>query len=353
MLACVRDTSLPEVVAAGKYVDYGTWADTTAVCMDDRLAAWDRYIEQTSAFLGTEPPMRRILYTWVPEGQQEDSTWPCRPYGVGGCARPHDSEYQSLIFAGRAEMLHELVHAVETPAFGKAHKVFAEGMADYLSEFAPTYGQDDFPAAFVDLVERDFQGGGDYDVAMHFVGALLERDGRGKYQTYRALVPVRGKYADFAAAYAQVYGEDLSEALAAMDEPSQGQGPWLCDGIVGAPIQIDGSDAPVLLAGECGDGDFFNPGAEEGERGASKIFMLDVAVSGTYEMTLHGAGAPAMPYSFVITSCPGTNANIVAAAAEQAVIATLWAGPQSLQVWYPGGLEGAATLDMSLLAPLP
>ena len=346
--ACVRDTQLPEVVAASKYIDYGTWADTTAVCMDDRLAAWDRYIEQTSAFLGTDPPARQIRYTWVPEGQQDDSTWPCRPLGVGGCTRLAGTQ----VFAGKAEMLHELVHAVEAQAFERAHKVFSEGMAEYLSEFAPNWGGSGFPAAFVEMVDRDRLTGGDYDTAMHFVGSLLERDSREKYQAYRALVPPNGKFADFAAAYAQAYGEDLSEALAAMDGSTQRQGLWLCDGSVGARIEIDGSKA-LLLAGECGDGDFFNPGTEEGELGASKIFMLDVTVSGDYELTLRGAGAPSMPYSFRITSCPGTNPGSESVPSDIAWPLKLWEGSYRVQVWYPGGLEGAAMLDVRLLDPLP
>jgi len=354
LAGCGGDLDLPPLVASSKYVDYGTWTDTTAVCMDDKLAVWDRYIEQTSAFLGIDPPTRRIRYSWVPESEQHDVTWPCSPSGVGGCAYPADSEYQSFVFAGRAEMLHEFVHAVEIPAFGRAHKVFSEGMAEYLSEGDPPWGvKIDFPTQFVDMVERDRLIDDDYRVAMHFVGSLLERDGSEEYLVYRALVPRDGKFAEFAAAYAQVYGEDLFEALAAMGEPIEGQGPWLCDGSVGPRIEIDGSGAPLLLAGECGDGDFFNPGADEGERSASKVFMLDVAVSGKYEMTLRGAGAPAMPYSFVITNCPGTNQGTTTGSAERPSIATLWAGSHRLQVWYPGGLEGAATLDVRLLAPLP
>lgn len=349
VLACERDVRLPEVVAASKYIDYGTWADTTAVCMDDRLAAWDRYIEQTSAFLGADPPARRIRYTWAPEGQRDDSTWPCRPHW-GGCTRPVDSEYQGQVFAGKAEMFHELVHAVEMPASGRAHKVFEEGMAEYLSEFAPNWGGRDFPARFVEMVDRDELTGRDYYTAMHFVGSLLERDSLEKYQEYRALVPRHGRFADFAAAYTQVYGEDLSEALAAMEADTQGQGPSLCDRSVGARIEIDGSKA-LLLAGECGDGDFFNPGTEEGELGASKIFMLDVTVGGDYELTLRGAGGPSMPYSFVITSCPGTNPGSESFPADIALPLTLWEGSYRLQVWYPGPLEGAATLDVRLVSP--
>lgn len=353
VLACEIDTRVPDVVAASKYIDYGTWADTTAVCMDDKLAVWDRYVEQTSAFLGTAPPARRIRYTWVPEDQQDESTWPCNPRGVAGCTRPADSEYQSQVFAGKAEMLHELVHAVETPAFGKAHKVFGEGMAEYLSESAPTVGAAlDFSAAFVDMVNRDRLDGDDYPVAMHFVGSLLERDSREKYQAFRALVPLAGKFADFAAAYDQVYGEDLSEALAAMSGPIKGQGLWLCDGSIGARIMIDGSKT-LLLAGECGDGDFFNPGVQEGELGASKVFMLDVSVTGYYEMTLSGAGAPSMPYSLLITSCSGTPQENTSASSEQVNAAALWeGGSYRLQVWYPGGLlEGTATLELKYGGP--
>ena len=348
VLACEVDTRLPEVVASSKYIDYGTWADTTAVCMDDRLAVWDRYIEQTSAFLGTDPPARRIRYTWVPEDLQDESTWPCGPFEVGGCTRIADNK----VFVGRAEILHELVHAVETPAFGRAHKVFGEGMAEYLSEVAPTLGTAlDFSAAFVDMVDSDRMTGEDYPLAMHFVGSLLERDGSEKYQAFRALVPTDGKFADFAVAYDQVYGEDLSAALAAMSGPIRGQGPWLCDGSIGARIAIDGSRT-LLLAGECGDGDFFNPGSAEGELGASKVFMLDVTVSGYYEMTLRGAGAPSMPYSLQITSCPGTNLEDTSASSEQVMTAALWeGGSYRLQVWYPGGSEGAATLELKFGGP--
>lgn len=354
VLGCEIPTRLPEVVAASKYIDYATWADTTTLCMDDRLAVWDRYIEQTSAFLGTDPPAGRIRYTWVPEAQQDESTWPCSLSGVGGCTRLADSEYQSQVFAGKAEMLHELVHAVETPAFGRAHKVFGEGMAEYLSEFAPTVGTAlDFSAAFIDMVDRDRLTGDDYPIAMHFVGSLLERDGREKYQAFRALVRTDGKFGDFVAAYEQVYGEDLSAALAAMSGPLKGQGPWLCDGSIGPRITIDGSKT-LLLAGECGDGEFFNPGTAEGELGASKVFMLDVAVSGYYEMTLRGSGAPSMPYPLRITSCPGTPPENTSASTEQNNAAALWeGGSYRLQVWYPGGREGAAMLELKYGGPLP
>jgi hypothetical protein len=227
--------------------------------------------------------------------------------------------------------------------------VFEEGMAEYLSEFAPNWGGD-FPARFVEMVDRDQLTGRDYYTAMHFVGSLLERDSLEKYQEYRARVPRHGRFADFAAAYTQVYGEDLSEALAAMEAYTQGQGPSLCDRSVGARIEIDGSKA-LLLAGECGDGDFFNPGTEEGELGASKIFMLDVTVGGDYELTLRGAGEPSMLYSFVITSCPGTNPGRESVPADIVWPLTLWEGSYRLQVWYPGALEGAATLDVRLVSP--
>lgn len=185
---------------------------------------------------------------------------------------------------------------------------------------------------------------------MHFVGSLLERDSREKYQAYRALVPRDGKFADFAAAYAQAYGEDLSEALAEMDGSTQDQGPWLCDGIVGAPMVIDGSTA-LLLAGECGDGDFFNPGTEEGELGASKVFMLDVMVGGDYELMLRGAGAPSMPYSLVITSCPGIFPSRYSGPSNIPWQQELWEGSYRVQVWYPGALEGAARLEVRLVHP--
>jgi hypothetical protein len=58
-----------------------------------------------------------------------------------------------------------------------------------------------------------------------------------------------------------------------------------------------------------------------------------------------------MPYSFVITSCPGTNPGSESVPADIVWPLTLWEGSYRLQVWYPGALEDAATLDVRLVSP--
>jgi hypothetical protein len=202
VLACGDEDGIlrPEVVAASKFIDYGTWSDTTSVCMDDRLARLDRYIEETSSFLGIDPPAQRLSYVWVPEGQQHDDTWPCS--NAGGCVRRGDAEYQSIAYVARDEVVfHELAHAVEIPAFGGSHWVFREGIAEYLSKPRSIRGATGgFPAEIAEMLARDQGSFHDYRLAMHFVGSLIERDGLEKYLEYRALVPFDGDLADFARA---------------------------------------------------------------------------------------------------------------------------------------------------------
>ena len=79
LLACAGETEweLPEILASSKYIDYGTWADTSAVCMDAKLRQWDRFIEQTAEFLGVAPPAEQIRYTWVPKQFDAPGRWGC------------------------------------------------------------------------------------------------------------------------------------------------------------------------------------------------------------------------------------------------------------------------------------
>lgn len=342
---------LPPVVASSKYIDYGAWADTSVTCMDDRLAVWDRFVEDVSAYLEVAPPARRIRYTWVPEAERDEGTWPCQA-GAAGCARVVDGgEYQSIVSAGSVEMLHELVHAVETPAFGRAHRIFEEGMAEYLSERrGARKTTTEFRQRFAEVLEHGPMYS-DYSISLHFVGSLLEQDGLGKYREFRALVPRDGVMADFAAAYAEVYGGELDATLAEMATTEiETRGPGLCDA-PGEPLAwpTEVGTTEVVVRGECGDGSFFHPGWAEGEPGGSKLFSIDPEFLGEaiYFVALPDEDVVARTEG---VNCPGTPTSSMSAGSGQQGMWVMYPGEHRAQVWFPPRPEtdGKVTLEVIL-----
>jgi len=65
LTAGCQDVVLPPLVASGKYIDYHTNADASAVCMGDFLAREDRYVEKIADLLGVEV-QAGIQFVWNP-----------------------------------------------------------------------------------------------------------------------------------------------------------------------------------------------------------------------------------------------------------------------------------------------
>lgn len=333
---CAEDgIELPEVVAHSKYVDYGAWADVSDTCMTARLRRWDEYIERVAGNLGVDVPARRIVYTWVPEAEVSAETWPCAG-NAGGCANYDAKTELAIVFTQSVEKLHELVHAVEGP-LGPAHPVFEEGMAEYLSEMDPTDAAlRDFAAEFKAMLDRPpGEVSGYYRRSMHFVGSLIQRDGMTKYKDYRGRVPEDGGVAEFAGAYAEVYGGDFEAALAEMARaPIQGR--WIaseCEGDAMSPAWSSPAVLEATLAGECGDGGLFGGGLAAGEPAYSKYFTLDILTSGYYALTVEGADGEASDAVVTMRNCPGVRWFDQALTAETGTI-MVWQGRHQVRVDY-------------------
>lgn len=80
-LACAREEELPftvpEAAEASTYIEYGTWADDTSVCMGPALARLDDHVEATAEFMNVALPTSKIRYTWVPPPLADEDTWFC------------------------------------------------------------------------------------------------------------------------------------------------------------------------------------------------------------------------------------------------------------------------------------
>jgi hypothetical protein len=278
------DVELPEIVASSRYVDYGAWADVSNVCMDDRLALWDGYLEDVAGYLGVELPAEKIRYSWVPEGDLKPERWPCVDTAEGCAFGDRGDPRMRYVATRRLEHLHELVHSVELAALGKAHPVLQEGMAEYLSGGGvATAALDDFAADLIEILERDrrldYYG---YSKAMHFVGSIVEKHGIEQYLVFRSRAPADGGAAPFAAAYEEVFGESFEGALDEMSQsPVLGRWqPWGCgDGYESLPWPTsEGGTLEVTIGGACGDAGFYGGGFMAGEPGFSKHFTLDLEV---------------------------------------------------------------------------
>lgn len=357
LLACGHEETappwpLPRVVAAGEYIEYGTWADDTSVCMGDVLARMDRHIESTAEFLGVEPPATKIRYTWVPASLKAADTWACDDpeFFLLGCYLRHEED--SYVFADTFDNTHELVHAVDISANGTAHRVFKEGIAEYLGQPYNTTGMiEDFPTRFHVMVDRG--GRPDYVLSLHFVGSIIERDGIEKYKELRATVPFGAGFADFAAAYLAVYGQDLDEALAEMTTPiyTRTKAPPFCQG---EPVSwVGGPGLEVKLRGACGDGFFFGGGLVDGQPGFYKAFTIDVPAKGLYEMTLTGPADTLDQIAGYMVSCPGVEAGTVTSIRGSSSKGILHPGRHRIGVNFPHAPEPAGELTLTLRYEAP
>jgi len=349
---------LPEIVASSQYIDYATWADTAAVCMDAKLEKWDQYIEQSAGFLGVAPPDEKTRYVWVPRRSEEPERWGCSET-ASGCYAVSDS----LIFVRYPEMLHELAHAVEISALGRAHNILEEGMAELLSETMHAFfALDDFPEMFRDVVESGerLAGPEEYGLAMHFVGSVVRRHGMVKYREFREVLPHDGRVPEFAAAYEAVFGEDFVEAVEAMNaQPVTGL--QITPGCVDDPtletIPVAGS-LTARVDGVCGDPHFHGFGFEAPIPGFEKQFVLDVEAAGDYELTVRGPHLDAGPLMVQLESCSQTEfvyMHVEAGNPDWDLgYGRLHAGRYSLRVYYPPRAEavGEAEIKLELRNPI-
>ena len=352
--ACTEEAAweLPEIVASSRYIDYGTWADTSAVCMDAKLRQWDQFIEQTADFLGVEPPSERIRYTWVPKQFDAPGRWGCSGTALGCYLGIEEGLF---IFVHSPEILHELVHAVELPALGGAHPVLVEGMAEFLSTTTNTLvALDDFAEEFLALLESTerLAGRDDYRLAMHFVGSLVNSDGIVKYREFREALPRDGRLDEFASTYEAVFGEDLFGALEAMSsQPVTGlQVPSGCveDPSLETISLTESGSLEAPLAGACGDPHFYGFGFEHPAPGFDKQFVLEVDVEGSYALTVQGPHVDTGPLVVQLESCPGTEFVYMWVEAGDVGLGTLGAGRHSLRVYYPPRPEPVGEAEISL-----
>lgn len=346
-LACAREPELPfdlpRVVATSEYIEYGTWADDTSLCMDGPLALLDRHVEATAEYLGAAPPAAKIRYTFVPEPLKDADTWPC-PEGAQACNISFSD--RSYSFASVLDEYHEIVHAVDFAAFGNGHFVLKEGLATYLARNDDNKTDrylKNFPAHFRSIVEPGQPI--DYERSMHFVGSILERDGVEKFKELRARVPLDAGYEEFAAAYLEVYGQDLDEALAEMTTPIHS---WFeePDPCAGEPIPWgEGMDLEVKLRGRCGDGFFFGGGLVDDKPGFYKSYTIDVPVAGWYTMWVSGTATTSYQITGNLRNCPGTEHGGLSSFNGAGL---LQPGRYRLDVGFPHAATPAGELDLKL-----
>jgi len=277
---------LPDIVASSKYIDYRTDADVSALCMEDTLAREDRFIDDVAAFLAVDPPTGRIEFVWDPHQSFMENLPDCT--SPIACYRYYKEENYGRIISSGFAQYHELVHAVEIPALGERGRILAEGFASYLgsnNNTAPLL-PDFSPRFHASLDEPP----GDYLVAMHFVGSIIERHGVEKYKQMRRSDLADGDPAEFAELFESIYDYPLADALAEMSaKPIRGKNPAF--GCVDDSVETIAWTAPRLIEtridGQCGDGWFVGPGfIDDRSSGFGKEFRIEILDEGIYEFSL-------------------------------------------------------------------
>lgn len=352
---CAEDFEMPPEVASSKYIDFHTDADASVICMDDRLAREDRFIERTAEVLGAPVPGGRIDYVFDPRWEGSDP-WIC-PVGAQACYRSREKDDLSVVVARTLTQHHELVHAVEGQALGQGHPTLIEGLAEYLGTTNLSLNWEGFPERFKNMLDASPKPS-EYRVAMHFVGSLIERYGVEKYRALRERMPEDAGLEEFAEVFAEEIGVSLDDALTAMDGAS-----------VYAVDEVEGcdEDAPVLAWTEpgvidatieavCGDPWFYGGGFSIGDAGFYGHHVVEVAEAGMYELTVGGVGAGPVPLRAGVVGCSfdvqGTG---VLSIDGHAGTGSLGVGRHTLGIAFPQRDEarGEATVLLTYLGPVP
>lgn len=320
---------LPEIVASSKYIDYSTTRggpELDGLCLDDMLARQDRFIEEVAAYLGIDPPSGRIRHIQVETVNPIDMA--CEKNTA--CYQYIEAEDLGLIRARSSVHEHEIVHAVEIATLGRGHSTLIEGLADFFSHSEVRVTDlSEFPARFKAMVARSPLPN-DYDLAMQFVGSLLQSHGVEPYKRFRAALPRDAGLKKFAAVFATVYGMDLDTALAAMSvTPVRGvRLPLGCherDGL--EHISWTNDDvAEATLRAACGDVSFIGSGFDGAYPGFSKSYTMDLPDAGHYRVALVGPGGEELGFS--LRGCPDNEGFTGYSAGP--------AGTIAYDVWRPG-----------------
>lgn len=354
LTGCSRELALPPEIARSEYIAYHTDADASVICMDDLLAREDRFLERAAMTLGVAPPAGTVHFVWDPE-QDGEEPWACD--ANANCYK-HLDDGRSVVVSKGPTNHHELVHAIEAQALGTdVHRTLVEGLAEYLGSLQTSaFGPGRFPMAFKAMLAAS-PVPGDYALAMHFVGSLLERDGPETYKELRAALPPSAGVDAFAAAFEAVYGESLDSALAAMsgarvDAVDRFAG---CDEAP-ALAWTDAGTIDATIASACGDPWFFGAGFVEARVGFFGYYVVDVPEAGEYALTVGpAAGAPAPlrgslgPCSFDLLG------SAVLSLGGQTAKAQLQRGRHTLLIAFPPRSEarGDATVQLERVGPPP
>lgn len=338
---------LPDVVSSSRYIDYRTYADVDALCVDDALSREDRFVEGVAAFLSETPPSGRINFVWDPRGESE--FYKCKD-NLGCYFFEVDKNYGVIISPSNIHY-HELVHAVEIPLMGASGRFLAEGFAEYLGSDVDTgYLLADFRGRF-DLMLKGESQSNYYPVAMHFVGSLIELYGVEKYKKLRAGF---SEAVDFAQFFETIYGLRLDDALSEMSARSI-RGKKKRDGCMDDDVELvewnSQGHIEALLEGECGDGWFVSGGGVDGRLAFNKEFGIEIFDSGFYEIELDGPEGTKIHPEGSLVPCDAGNG--LSALGGFAGYGKLQSGKYVLSVGFPQSeaLRGEARLRLTFFGP--
>lgn len=348
-LAACGDIDLPPQVAASEYIVYRTDVDASVICMDDRLAREDRFIERTAALLGLDPPGEPIDFVWSPV-RSSDEAWACD--GADSCYTTiyRTGEDRDFVVSQDISHHHELVHAVAIRALGHAHPVLDEGLAEYLGSLRQRLVGDSYPAQFKELF-ADSASPPNYGPAMPFVGSLFARHGAARYLALRAAMPRDAGLDRFAEIFAAEYGQSLDDALAEMrgelvrgidlfDGCGDGEAPELA--------WTDDRSIDLTLDSACGDPWFYGAGFVDGHPGFYGRYTVEIPTAGHYELTVGPADGPA-PLSGLLTACSFDMIESAAGSFSGSTAqALLRPGRHSLAIQYPPQQTARATASVRL-----
>lgn len=359
LAGCSGDFELPPLVASSKYIDFHTDADATVICMDDRLAFEDRFIERTAELLEGDPPSSAIDVVWDPVLDRSDP-WTCNGSADACYVYTKGDIDRDRVVSRNVSDHHELVHAVVIHTLGQGHKILGEGLAEYLGSLNQSAVDDTFPERFKSLFTEGTETLSDYRLAMHFVGSIFARHGAAKFRALHASMPEDAGLEQFAEVFAEEYGQSLDDALAAMI----GERVYAVDLFEGCG---DGEAREIAWTSEdridttiessCGDPWFFGAGFVDGKAGFYDQHVIEVTEPGLYELTVTGVGGAPAPLRALLTACSfaiGVE-SAVGSYGGQPGRRELKAGRHSLSIAFPQRPEarGEATVRLEYVGPPP
>lgn len=274
LLACAPD--FPPEIWSGEHLVYATDRDDP-IC-EGSFYLQDRFVAALARLIGVrlEEP---VLFVYVEQTRLGEF---CVLEDTSGCAR------EDAVISTRPVNRHELAHAVTLAAGWRGPASFVEGVAEAFND-GFYLAQEQAPLA---EVLDGFQFTALHYFTMgRFVRFLIERHDLAAVGAFMRATRYDARRVDYEAAFAEHFGEPLSEAVVAFEsypvcsEWSNRIALLECDS---PQVEWQGGTLDLTFDLQCDDPEVIGPFETSLQMGAFRAF--DVAQEGTYDVAVESEG---------------------------------------------------------------